>query len=294
MLPIIFFHTGSQLYLKYAIETANKFNENVFLIGDESNRNFCENWCSINSLKSEKFEKFKKVYHHMSTNDFKFELECFKRYFLLRELMIKKGINRCILLDSDVLNFINYSDINQLNDYQVGFSVPNNQSEYDWVASPHIFYCTYEMLDSFIDFVLDTYINNINKLEEKYKYHIDNKLKGGVCDMTLLFLWSKKVKYYNFYNAIDIIFDHAVQERNGYKYDKILLMKKVVIENNKVFFIKNNSKEKVPVAMIHFQGSAKSIMGDYFYDRNIIVKIYHRYFDILGRLIKKLKKRITV
>ena len=294
-IPVIFFHDGNQKYLKYAIDSAKAFNKYVFLIGTNNNQDFCEDWFNLELLNGEKYRNFVKMYQHMSTNSYEFELACFRRYFMLEEFMTSKNFDECIMIDSDVLTYCDYSKLHCFENVDVSVTIVPYQGKYDWAASPHIFYCKREALSKYITFILDTYQYHIHILKEKADYFIKNHLKGGICDMTLLYLWSVKneVRFTNLIQADDICFDNCVQSANHlrpnqFKINPLLRIKKIKKKGNNIFFLEQCTKKLIPVGAIHFQGSAKSIMCDVYDDNNLFLKILHRYNDILIRIVKKL------
>lgn len=291
-IPVIFFHEGNQEYLKYAILSAEKYNKTVILLGDKSNKKFSKLFDYQEKYISDKYFKFTKYYKHMSTNGIDFEINCFKRYFILNEFMKKNDYRKSILLDSDVLTYVNYSSIKYFNECYAALSIPKKQEDYIWACSPHCSCWTIEALDDFITFILEIYKNNIKKLREKYDFHLKNHIKGGICDMTLLYLWSmNKRLIYNCAKEIEgNTFDHSINIstnylQDEYKMSKLLRIKKVEFINNIPYFIKKDGK-KIKTYIIHCQGSAKMIMKDY-YDQKFDFLIFHRY----GLLVKKFIQR---
>lgn len=110
-IPVLFFHDGSQQYLKYAIESPQKYNEKVILLGNKSNKAFCDKWDNTEQFEMYQYHRFEKVYKHMSTNSYKFEITAFKKYFVLQKYLEMSVEHKCVLLDSNILTYINYSNI---------------------------------------------------------------------------------------------------------------------------------------------------------------------------------------
>lgn len=50
MRPLILVREGSQLYLKSALLTAIESGNEVILIGDKSNKSFCDDWVDVSSI----------------------------------------------------------------------------------------------------------------------------------------------------------------------------------------------------------------------------------------------------
>jgi hypothetical protein len=289
MIPIVFIHKGNQNYLKYAIESAKENGLSVYLLGNQSNEMLTENWRCISECIDKRFKLFEQLYVHMSSNSEKFELGCFERYFALLGFMRSEKIDRCIMLDSDVLVCYPIDQLEFIKSSTVAFSVPEKQNEFEWVASPHVFSCTVEMLKKFVEFLLITYTEHIDKLTQKFQYHIKHSIKGGVCDMSLLYLWSQEIEYFNLYHCKTIFFDHTVQNRQNFKWDTVLMMKKIYRRNNEYFFLSNDINCKQHVAVIHFQGSTKSVMGCFYNNQGMFKKLSFRYTDFAKRLIRRMK-----
>ena len=191
-LPILFVHSGKQWYLKKTIRMAEAYNDEVFLLGDRSNQMFCRNWIAQDSLNQKRFLEFKKVYRHMSSNLYEFELNCFKRFYLIYEFMIQQDICECIMLDSDLCSFVSYLKLDFVQSgFDAAYSIPEKQEPFVWAGSPHMSYWKVEGLKQFLEFIEDSYKNNIELLERKYQYHKESGKDGGICDMTLLYLWMK-------------------------------------------------------------------------------------------------------
>ena len=107
---------------------------------------------------------------------------------------------------------------------------------------------------------------------EKYKHHIENNLKGGVCDMTMYYLIDKL-------NLIDVqnlmkpvqdklgnsyIFVNNINLPEGYfgKQNFKFSRKKVKIIEKKYIYDEINN-QKVSIAGIHFQGTAKRYLNKF-------------------------------
>ena len=291
IIPLIIVHEGAQEYLKLAIDSASKYNKKVFLIGDGSNKNFCDNWYSSELLKSELYLKFKSVYKHMSSNSYEFELLCFKRYFSLYEFVKKKEIKKFIMLDSDLLTYSNLSDkrIIDFSNIDLSLSICKNQENYRWSASPHCSFWKLETLEKFILYCIDVYENNIDVLEEKYKYHELNNIPGGICDMTLLYLFIKNNEFKFLNTAINSngsVFDHKLSTTENYVNDeycfnRILKMKRIIFKDGSPYFL-TQDKEMIKAITLHAQGGSKKYMKSLYRCRNN--KLYYYKETIVNKL----------
>ena len=296
--PVVFIHNGSQKYLKNTIELAQKTNKNVVLLGDNSNKNLCKIWVDNSTLLNDKYKLFENNYVHMSDNSYVFEFSCFKRFFVLQEYMKKENLEECIMTDSDACI---YSDLGNF-DYQeadVAISTQKEQSStYSWIASAHCSFWTYVALKEFIDYILAIYTKDIKKLEKKWNYHIAEKVPGGICDMSLLHLWSKDTNF-NVMNLAELnrnqTFDHSVGtstngKKNEYQETRMLLnkhIKKIVFKDRIPYFIDQEGNH-IKTNTIHAQGGCKRYISCFCKYRN--VKTFYIIADLgyyFGCLMKK-------
>lgn len=150
----------------------------------------------MDKLPDNKYKQFRSVYKNLSLNDDIFELRCFERYFYVLEYCLKANIKRLILCDSDVLIFENLYKYFK-SEYRA-FS--HLQTKPDGMAvSPHCSLWSIEDLESFVDFLLYYYQNNVEALERIFNDYKNIYNKGGICDMTLIYLWlrDKELPYFN-------------------------------------------------------------------------------------------------
>lgn len=266
IIPLFFVHTGYQNHLKYVLSQAKKTNKEVYLLGDDSNKKIIQSWYKMEDFIDERFETFKSKFINMSTNPSEFELNCFKRYFVCYKFAKTHRIETFFMMDSDCLVYFDLSLLN-LQEYDVGASFPEDQSNMNWTASPHASLWTVHALDSFLNFLIDAYNkDNIYKLEQKWEYHKKNNISGGICDMTLLYLWILENELvFNVFNTSKIhdgkVFDHFLNVTEGYKkgdfiINKYLEMKVVKFVNNVPYF-KYKDGSWVQTCTIHAQGARK-------------------------------------
>lgn len=288
-IPVIFYHTGNQEYLKIALEQCKKYNESVILLGDDSNKGMAAKvGCSWHPVavydECEQWKRFEKSYVGMSTNDDRFELNCFRRFFVIHEFMNANGIDKFVYLDSDILTYVNFSDITGVENIDSGMSVPKEQSKYGWVANCGISLWNQKSVASFLEYCIDIYENHLGLLEEKWNYHKENQVPGGICDMTLQYLWykndtsCKKVNLVDRENGLSGVMDFNVNlatncYRNEYAMNSLVQIKKIKIENGQAF-LRDTDGKKVCVYAIHFLGPAKQYMKSYAYKRKLVLKDY--------------------
>jgi len=142
------------------------------------------------------YERFCRSYVHLSSNSPEFEKICFRRYFLLaRFLESNPDVRDFVLIDSDVLLFQGAGPHIRRLAGKADFSGSSMQSPDGWnpcQISPHVSYWTSNGLRRFVAWVLDTYAtpSGRRKLREISARFIARGVRGGVSDMTLLYLWA--------------------------------------------------------------------------------------------------------
>lgn len=275
--PVVFIHRGAQNYLHWALRQANEKNENVYLIGDDSNELFknIATFISIKSLSDRLYSQFAESYVHMSSNSKKFEMMCFERWFLLLELMKKNNLEYVIHLDSDVLLYVNMHPVIEevLDNKIAGFHIPEQSyDEMRWIAVPHCSIWSIKGLESFCMFIIDQYIDRIDELNNKWKWHTDKKQRGGISDMALLYLFyrSNPSQIENLAITSDEkkCFDTNINTSDNYHHDEYRAKKSFFLKQLKV--IKFSDKvptgynkcinETIEFSCLHCQGVAKILM----------------------------------
>lgn len=268
-IPLIFIHTGNQEYLKYTITQAEKYNECVYLIGDDSNRNFCKKWVDSKEYLEEEYFEFEKTYKHMSSNSKEFELGCFARYYLAYSFAQKNNLETFMFLDSDLMVYKNFSELNW-EGFDAALSIQYSQEPYIWTVSVHCSYWTIKTMRSFLDFLMKAYENNIDDLNKKWEYHLKNNIPGGICDMTLVYLWYKSHSELHFYNTTQIskgtVFDHFLHQTEGYKngefrVNNFLEMKKLKFVDG-IPYTMHNDGDWIQTYTIHAQGKRKMYLRE--------------------------------
>lgn len=298
--PIFFVHSGNQDYLKRTIKQAEKTNRVVYLLGDDSNRKIAINWFDMKLYLTEKWDKFKKIYIHMSSNPYEFELNCFRRFFVVYEFAKEMEIESFFMLDSDCLAYSDFSKL-PLSNYDVGLSIPKNQEDYDWTASPHNSYWTLKALENFLEYLFYEYTKNLEELKIKWHYHQEKNIRGGICDMTLLYLWatsSLSIRLLNTTIGVDGgVFDHFLSVSEGYEkgtfpIHRFCEIKHLKFVNGKAYF-KDKNKNWIQTYTIHAQGKSKIYIKILSLEKNnflyyVAIKLKRYIIGVLrkGKMIK--------
>src|SRR6516225_3521938 len=100
-IPLVIAHFGgTPEHLKLSLDSAVRFNNEVVLIGDDSNANIWgRHWNSLHA-DTVKFRKFVSSYVKMSDYPASYEIAFWKRPFMVEEWMKAEGIKNLFLVDS--------------------------------------------------------------------------------------------------------------------------------------------------------------------------------------------------
>jgi hypothetical protein len=310
-------HNGKNEYLSSIILAAKLSSNTVYYIGDQNFSNKLLPKKQIirpNFNKASFLDKFSKVWKHFMTNKMRsgFEFSCFTRHFFVLETASRLKLSDFWIIDSDFMlleNLHNISVTLKQKGFEGALSTPNCKNNYYMASAPHCSFWNVHSLKEFILFTIDQYKNNSKKLMEKYLYHKNRGLEGGVCDMTLLYLWKNKTKR-RIYNSVNLIkknqlIDHNINfssdlyEVGDFNFNKNILKKKLhfvmedFLEIKKIrkdkdsFYATRADGSKTKVIGLHFQGGAKMLIKRFM----LFKSTYFIFFaDIV--LIKFLKRII--
>jgi hypothetical protein len=268
---LVFVHKGYKWYLPFVLNQAKSVDpdSNIVLLGDCSKNNRI-NTASVKELRSSKYiERFTDKYIHMSTNSSGFELFCWLRWFYLLDYMHRSSIQSVMHLDSDVLLFSSLAEIKSYYADAIddcGYIIPAQSFDsLKWSASAHISYWTYERLEEFCEFCIESFCNTkyLQLYEEKWNWHQQNNLTGGVCDMTTFYLfWLEKGS--SIFNLgkqhHNHVFDGSMNSSANYnenEFETCRGIKKISFVDKKPMFTNSADGQKVRVHGCHFQGNTK-------------------------------------
>ena len=101
IIPVIVHHetgekpqTGgkkNQEYLRYCIAQAKKYNEKVVLLGDQYNKDWCDDWHDANDFITDKWKEFHSVFKNLSPYPQAWAEGIFRRFFLILEYLDRYG-----------------------------------------------------------------------------------------------------------------------------------------------------------------------------------------------------------
>lgn len=285
---IFLIHHGHQDYLRIAASEAKASSNCVILVGNDTvTGQLCDAYYEDTTVSLPEYEAFERQYIHLSSAPREFELLCFKRYFYLHAIAKERDLSHFWMIDSDAIVLQNLQAVARKfllpNGYLAALSTPHqsetNQTNYWWASSAHTSFWTMEGLNEFIDFLKTLYIGKTRKqLDQKYQWHLEQKIPGGICDMTALFLWQQEQKkIYNFVHAHQEglpFFDNNLNEDGNcfpheFSMTRNVQLKKVLFKNNLYWTYPKNDGQPIPVAALHFQGRAKSFMATFQKKRSI-------------------------
>lgn len=290
-IPIFVHHEGNASYLKDCIKQAKKYNDRVILFGDRSNINMCQEWYDVSEFSSVLWQEFMIYYSNMSHYNDSYATQIIKRFFVFDDFMIKNNIKKCICLDSDVLVYINFSEISELDKYKAAFAIPKNQENMRIAASAGCSYWTQEALHEFLLYCIDIYKNQYGRLKEKWEYHQKNNMAGGVCEMNLLYWWWQQNQTYVLnwikYSSEGVIDGHFGMSENylenEYQMDKHEIGKRILVKDGLPYFF---SVQHGPVKAwaIHFVGNKKMYMQ--YFRKHLRIAFWIPYLNKFKTILK--------
>ncbi|NAS11524.1 hypothetical protein [Poritiphilus flavus] len=263
--------------MKFAISEARKYNPDldIILLGDESNKVYDGvKHYSIDDYFESALDFKENYYEHMSNNSYEFELICYQRWFVIDEFLKKHDYPFLCYVDSDILikkNLLEYLETIPEEDYYlIGHKDP--QGEY---FNPSLNFYTDRTISDITSFIKKSYVDEgiLQKLRDKWAYHKENNVPGGICDMTQLKLFfnhevGDSLKVHDIYDLgkNKYVPDGNVNIDSNF-YDnaqfKMHLGVKLIrnIDNKSYGYLQNG--EKVALLSSHFQGRAKKLMKYY-------------------------------
>jgi hypothetical protein len=318
ILPVIIHHetgekpqTGggkNQEYLKYCIRKAEGFNEKVVLLGDDYNRKWCREWIHVNGLDNEKWHHFLRVFENMSTYPDAWAQGIFKRFYLIEEYLRTNNYTECIIMDSDVLVYLDFLKYEPFLHCKAALEIPADQ-DMSGIKAPNglkmcaiagVAYFTLEALSDFNDYCIDIYENHRDILQPKYDAHLTYGLAGGICEMTLLYLWAKSQPQGSVLNLME---EHEGHVFNGpiateenllpheFAVSRITMVKKFRFQNGQPFFIRKDDGKLVATYSFHFGGADKIYLKSVcLHNRIGMTALAERWYWVLRGRLRFLKK----
>ena len=275
--PIVTVHSGYNPYIKFNLELTAT-NNSVFVIGSPDMK-FLENEIqNVKYINKEEFSEldsiksYKDHFKNYSLFNDNFAWYCTERMFIVEKFMEQYNYDQVFHIDTDNVVLI---DINKIKfEKKTAYHISQFQDQYSMDASLHSGLLDLDFCKSFNKLYEDIYINKskFHLIEEKYKHHIENNLKGGVCDMTMYYLIDKlnlidvqnlmKPVQDKFGNPYIFVNNFNLAEgfygKKNFKFSR----KKVKIIEKKYIYDEINN-QKISIAGIHFQGTAKRYLNKF-------------------------------
>lgn len=268
---LIFVHTGFPSYLLCSLHQAHFASPalRIILISDRNPNLHYVEWIDLDTL-SGSWQEMARAYVHLSTNGEPFERFCFYRWFAVRELMLRLGLNRVLHLDSDMLLYFDpIREPLELGDAELAIGSTSSYSgHFAWITSP-----------SAIDFVCETMLHlfrNATTLKELEKhFERQGPHGGGVCDMYALgwIAWNHAMPIHEL-NQIraESVFDQSISDpeiAGGVEKWRMIDGRKTVEWEKNMPFFRTIEGDLVRALTIHFQGSFKDLLFSHMQNRTI-------------------------
>lgn len=259
---IYIYENRDLIYLKLYERKARRLSLNITVLGPDRLKG------------NARYEKFLSLYEHYSVNSFGFEVSCFARYFAIAEA--HKSEDAFILSDSDIYLVNNLQHIREDTSLQgifigsEGFYGEGSEHQ----ISPHFSFWNKALINSFTDYLLETYERNKQDhfLARHYEMQQEKIGRTAISDMTLLYMWVKEkgIPYLNS-NAIgnSLGIDHnisAVYSENGV-YQSFGDRKAITLKGETVYCRSIDGRVQ-PMSVLHFQGEYKWVLK-YFYQGSL-------------------------
>lgn len=294
----------NQEYLKYCIAQAKKYNEKVVLLGDSYNKNWCDDWHNADDFITDKWKEFHAVFENLSPYPQAWAEGIFKRFYLILEYLERNHYDDCVIIDSDVLLYLDVSTYEPFRHCKIAAESPLEQdiavlwkgNGYKWKTCAGFAYITKEGLIEYTDYCIDMYKNHKDILMEKWDIHRKYKIYGGVNEMTLLYLWTHTLPEGAFLNLLKddenhCVFDNSVGEPGGYlehqyEYLKRLSVKNLHWENGRPYCYTADGHQKTYFLNLHFVDITKVFMEGIYKNQKYSVngKLFTYLLKLRGKL----------
>jgi hypothetical protein len=279
-IPIIIISFGNPWYLKFILSQAKYTNpkSRIILLGDKSNIGYLdiEHYCFDDF--NANINKLNEAYVHLSSNPYKFELFCIQRWIYLYNFLSKKNIQECFVMDSDILLYESIEKYSHhIPDNKLSLYFEENSSKLS-ASAGNIFIKNNSTLNDFIDYIFSLYSNqnsdDFNILKKHFQDLVELNQNGGVCDMSLFYMYYLKNEQL-FFNLFDFHTDFIMDDSlNSASYGKLTFemdqgIKKIKWKSKTPYFIlKEPNGKQIKSPLLHFQGDLKKIIPNFTNKRN--------------------------
>lgn len=274
-IAFLFFHYGKiPGYLSHAIEHVRIFNPDaeILLITDSiTDTSILDKFgikkSEMGNYPSDELERFRQVYHHLSSCDERYERFCFERWFVTETIRRESPEKTYVLLDSDVALFASvHALLSSLPDAPISICG----------GSPHFTFITGDT-SGFLNFILNSYSDHEN-LARLGKMVEDEKSKGKRLNLNdqdfLLMYMATSHAMLNYDSRTCVGFaDANIHRPEGFDFLQLRRRpRKMVVwkleEGRTIPYFKRGD-ELVRAMILHFQGPSK--------------RVFHRFNSLEGQ-----------
>ena len=105
-------------------------------------------------------------------------------------------------------------------------------------------------------------------MTEKWRWHVTNKIDGGICDMTLLwhFVQDKKISILTDVLNDGSTFDHSINQSSNYRENEYEFengIKKIMFQDSLPYAFNLLQNKKVLFHNLQFQGNSKNLIQNF-------------------------------
>lgn len=256
-IPIVTIHNGDQPYFKKILEINSKYNSNIIVLTDfKTEIKDGISFVNYNDISVPEIKTFKKVYEHLNTTPYDYEIFCYLRWFIILQFMKSNNHKTIFHIDSDVLVFSNPdTEFEKYKNFD--FTLTHRTT-----ASSSFF--TLNGLEKFCDYMIELFLN-----KDKYDYqkiashfHVRQKfgLPGGVCDMTFFHNYDYKMSGLigeMMYIMEDSTYDHNINDKD-HVWEFQNGLKRFDFSTGVPMCYNEKLKRAIKFNSIHLQGGAKN------------------------------------
>jgi hypothetical protein len=268
--PIILIHRGDSYYLAHTIAQARSSNPDsrLILLGDLSNSFYL-------GVEHHRYEdyfedawEFAKLftYEYFPTYQYPWILFCHQKYFALRDFVRSQGIDKFLLIDSDVLIYELIGPyFDYYRDYRMTLSAssfPSAQAAFAVVNNP-------TAIDDLCRIYRELFRCNPDDLYKRFGTNCFTEMLG-----LGLLMHDPANRVRNTYEDKENFFIHH-NLLNDSRFEKDGEYSRIYWKNNKPMFRERATGRLLRSPIIHFHGHAKAEMGKHAKVKGFFVRLQH-------------------
>ncbi len=248
--PFVLLHRGPAAFVEYALRSLRYCHpeRRIILITDDFHRYDPEidveyrQWAHYNATA----KHLAKIYKHCSENRYAFELLCLERWLILDVFCKQEAIERIIHLDTDILSFGDFSEIEST--LEVSDSATCG-------TSPHVAVMNQDAIKAMADCIIKFY---------EGEFEFPTKREGSnISDMNFI-AHLASVRGWKNLHELELVekVDHHLRSSNGYQM--VNGLKHFDFVHGKPIATHLEDGQRDHFLCIHFQGPSKKHMIPYF------------------------------